>query len=109
MTENSRNFFAMDRALLTIVVLAVIAIAGTFVFVPYFPQDPAYHQFADQRTLLGIGVAVVGRDRLVRRLRGYRAFAGDCTRSVRWPGAGKGHGIDNDRNRSCARPFAFGR
>jgi len=54
MTENSRNFFAMDRALLTIVVLAVIAIAGTFVFVPYFPQDPAYHQFADTRTIADI-------------------------------------------------------
>jgi len=54
MTENSRNFFAMDKALLTIVVLAVIAIAGTFLFVPYFPQDPAYHQFADTRAIGGI-------------------------------------------------------
>jgi hypothetical protein len=54
MTENSRNVFTMDRALLTIVVLAVIAIAGTFLFVPYFPQDPAYHHFADTRVMAGI-------------------------------------------------------
>jgi hypothetical protein len=44
----------MDRALLTIVVPAVIAIAGTFIFVPYFPQDPAYHHFADTRAIAGI-------------------------------------------------------
>jgi len=54
MTENSRNFFAMDRALLTIVILAVIAIAGTFLFVPFFPQDPAYHHLADTRALAAI-------------------------------------------------------
>jgi hypothetical protein len=54
MTENSRIFLAMRRPLLIIVALAVAAIAGTFLFVPYFPQDPAYHQFADTRPFLGI-------------------------------------------------------
>lgn len=54
MTENSRNVFDMDRPLLTTIVLAALAILGTFLFVPYFPQNPAYHHFADTRLLLGI-------------------------------------------------------
>ena len=40
-----------------------------------------------------------------RCLRGYRTFAGDCTRFVRWPGACQNHGSDNDRNRSRAWAF----
>jgi hypothetical protein len=44
----------MDRALLNVIVLAAIAIAATFVFVPYFPQPSAYHQFADTRAIAGI-------------------------------------------------------
>lgn len=54
MTENSRIFFLMGRPLLTIVVLAALAIAGTFLFVPVFQQNPDYHHFADSRTILGI-------------------------------------------------------
>lgn len=54
MTENSRNFLAMGRPLLTAIVLAAVAIVGTFLFVPYFPQDPAYHHFADTRAIAGI-------------------------------------------------------
>ena len=54
MTENSRIFFAMGRPLLTIVVLAALAIAGTFLFVPIFQQNQDYHHFADARTIAGI-------------------------------------------------------
>src|SRR5947199_7025944 len=54
MTENSRNVFDMDRPLLTTIVLAALAVAGTFLFVPYFPQNPAYHHFTDTRLLHGI-------------------------------------------------------
>jgi len=54
MTENSRIFFAMGRPLLTILLLAALAIAGTFLFVPFFPQNPDYHHFADTRTIAGI-------------------------------------------------------
>jgi len=54
MTENSRIFLAMRRPLLIIIALAVAAVAGTFLFVPWFPQDPAYHRFADTRPFLGI-------------------------------------------------------
>jgi len=54
MTENSRIFFAMGRPLLTILLLAALAIAGTFLFVPFFQQNPDYHHFADGRTILGI-------------------------------------------------------
>lgn len=44
----------MDRRLLIVIALALAAVIGTFVFVPFFPQDPAYHHFADTRSLLGI-------------------------------------------------------
>jgi hypothetical protein len=44
----------MRRPLVIIIALAVAAVAGTFLFVPWFPQDPAYDQFADTRPLLGI-------------------------------------------------------
>ena len=45
---------AQRRLLITSLVLFVVAVAGTFVFVPFFPQDPAYHHFADTRSYLGI-------------------------------------------------------
>jgi hypothetical protein len=54
MTENSRIFFVMGRPLLTIAVLAALAIAGTFLFVPVFQQNPDYHHFADSRSIAGI-------------------------------------------------------
>jgi hypothetical protein len=31
-----------------------VAVAATFLLVPPIPQDPAYHRFADNRTLLGV-------------------------------------------------------
>ena len=44
-----------------------------------------------------------------RRLRRHRAVARDRPGSVRWPGAGQDHGIDNHRNRRRAGPFTPGR
>ena len=35
-------------------VIGLLAVLGLFLFVTPIPQDPAYHQFADDRTLLGI-------------------------------------------------------
>jgi hypothetical protein len=40
--------------LLFVVLFAAICAAGTFLLVPSWPQDPAYHHFADRRTMLGI-------------------------------------------------------
>lgn len=37
-----------------LVLLTAAAIAGVYLFVPAIPQDPAYHDFADIRTILGI-------------------------------------------------------
>lgn len=55
------------RAGLLLVVVAAGAVAGTFLLLPPWPQDPAYHDFADQRTLLGVPHAgdVLGNAALV--------------------------------------------
>ena len=37
-----------------VIVSAFVGVAGTLLFVPPIPQDPAYHLFADIRTCLGI-------------------------------------------------------
>jgi hypothetical protein len=42
-----------DRSLLWIVAVAIAAIVGAFALDPV-PQDPAYHDFADARTLAGV-------------------------------------------------------
>jgi hypothetical protein len=44
----------MRRVTLAVAVVAAIAAIFTFAFVPPTPQDPSYHDFADQRTILGI-------------------------------------------------------
>jgi len=38
----------------TVAAAAALVVAGVFLFVPPVHQDPAFHQFADRRTLLGI-------------------------------------------------------
>jgi hypothetical protein len=38
----------------TVAAAAGLVVAGVFLFVPAIHQDPAFHQFADRRTLLGI-------------------------------------------------------
>ncbi len=43
----------MTRHLIVVTILCLGALLG-MLFVPAIPQDPGYHQFADQRTLLGI-------------------------------------------------------
>jgi hypothetical protein len=53
-TRNDRTGTAR-RNLPVIIFLAVMAASlAALLLVPPFPQDPNYHQFADQRTLLGI-------------------------------------------------------
>lgn len=37
-----------------LVLLTVFAVAGVYLFVPAIAQDPAYHDFADRRLILGI-------------------------------------------------------
>jgi hypothetical protein len=44
----------MRRVTLAAGILAAVVILLTFLFVPATPQDARYHDFADQRTLLGI-------------------------------------------------------
>ncbi|HKO00075.1 MAG TPA: hypothetical protein VJ032_00180 [Thermoanaerobaculia bacterium] len=44
----------MRRVTLAVAVVAAIAVVLTFALVPPTPQDPGYHDFADQRTMLGI-------------------------------------------------------
>ncbi len=44
----------LRRPLLLVVLAAASCVAGTFLLVPFWPQDPAYHQFADRRTMFGI-------------------------------------------------------
>ena len=45
--------FSYFNKITLLIVISVIATAS-LLFVPAIPQDPTYHQFADQRTLLGI-------------------------------------------------------
>src|SRR5882672_2574761 len=57
MTDSARNerTAVARRNLPVIVFLAVMAASlAALLLVPPFPQNPDYHQFADQRTLLGI-------------------------------------------------------
>jgi len=44
----------MRRVTLAVAVVAAIAVVLTFALVAPTPQDPAYHHFADRRTMLGI-------------------------------------------------------
>lgn len=44
----------MRRVTLTVAVVAAVAVVLAFTLVPPTPQDPRYHDFADQRTMLGI-------------------------------------------------------
>jgi hypothetical protein len=44
----------MPRVTLVTGAVAIAALLLAFVFVPSTPQDPGYHDFADQRTMLGI-------------------------------------------------------
>lgn len=44
----------MSRPLLAVLVLFAVAAALGAAWLPRIPQDPAYHGFADRRTLLGI-------------------------------------------------------
>lgn len=44
---------ARPRRLALLAALSVLVLVG-FVLAPPIPQDPAYHNFADQRTLLGV-------------------------------------------------------
>lgn len=46
MSHNRRTAF--------LVLLTLVAVAGMYLFVPAIPQDPAYHDFADTRNVLGI-------------------------------------------------------
>lgn len=71
---------------------AGLVVAGVFLFVPPIHQDPAFHQFADRRTMLGVPNAldvlsnlpfvIVGLMGLAAVRDGRRAF-GD--RWERWP------------------------
>ncbi len=45
--------FRDEWRLWIILIVAVVGVIG-LLFVPRIPQDPAYHQFVDVRTLLGI-------------------------------------------------------
>lgn len=42
------------RRLGSIVLALTLGLAAVVLFLPRIPQDPAYHRFADQRTLLGV-------------------------------------------------------
>src|SRR5690349_18366102 len=42
------------KVALFVAVLALAAIAGTFLALGTYPQDPDYHRFADQRAFFGI-------------------------------------------------------
>src|SRR5436190_19830552 len=44
----------MRRVTLAACAAGITALLLAFLFVPSTPQDPAYHDFADQRTMLGI-------------------------------------------------------
>jgi hypothetical protein len=44
----------MRRVTLAAAVVGITALLLAFLFVPSTPQDPRYHDFADQRTMLGI-------------------------------------------------------
>jgi hypothetical protein len=52
---------------LLLALVSIGAVAGTFLLSPPIPQDPAYHDFADQRRLLGVPHAgdVLGNAALV--------------------------------------------
>jgi hypothetical protein len=42
------------RAGRLLLLVSLCVVAGTFLLAPPIPQDPGYHDFADQRTLLGV-------------------------------------------------------
>lgn len=44
----------LSNQALAILATTAVVLVGLFVFVPPIPQDPAYHEFADGRAILGI-------------------------------------------------------
>ena len=44
----------MSQRNIGILVFMLLLIVAVFLFVPAIPQDPAYHEFSDARTLLGV-------------------------------------------------------
>lgn len=52
--EPGMDALSLGHRRLWLVGIAVAAFTATLLFVPAIPQDPSYHQFADQRSHLGI-------------------------------------------------------